>query len=107
METTVLELAERQAAWCRILGNSRRLLILWLLSEGELSVNDIAAQAGSTLQNISQHLTQLKKAGIVVTRRDGQTIYYRLTDHECARACPALLQPPHILKQLSPKKEKL
>jgi DNA-binding transcriptional ArsR family regulator len=81
-----------------VLGNSRRLLILWLLSEGELSVNEIAARAGSTLQNISQHLSLLKKTGIVVARREGQTIYYRIADHECARSCPALLRPPDILK---------
>ena len=57
MDITVIDLAEKQAALCRVLGNSRRLLILWLLSEGELSVNEIAARAGSTLQNISQHLS--------------------------------------------------
>jgi ArsR family transcriptional regulator, virulence genes transcriptional regulator len=98
MDTTVIDLAEKQAVLCRVMGNRRRLLILWLLSEGELSVNEIAAHAGSTLQNVSQHLGLLKKAGIVVARREGQTIYYRIADHECGRICPALLRPPDILK---------
>jgi DNA-binding transcriptional ArsR family regulator len=97
MDTTVIDLAEKQAAMCRVVGHSRRLLILWLLSKEELSVNEIAARAGSTLQNISQHLSLLKKTGIVVTRREGQTIYYRIADHECARSCPALLRPPDML----------
>ena len=102
MDTTVIDLAEKQAALCRVIGHSRRLLILWLLSKGELSVNEIAARAGSTLQNISQHLSVLKKVGIVTARRDGQTIYYRIADHECVRSCPALLRAPDILRQSIP-----
>jgi DNA-binding transcriptional ArsR family regulator len=98
MDPTVISLAEKQAALCRVFGNSRRLLILWLLSKDELSVNEIAARAGSTLQNVSQHLSLLRKAGVVVTRREGQTIYYRIADHECIRNCPALLGAPDTLK---------
>jgi DNA-binding transcriptional ArsR family regulator len=93
MDTTVIDQAEKQAALCRVLGNSRRLLILWLLSEGELSVKEIAAHVGSTMQNISQHLALLKKNGIVIARREGQTIYYRIADHECVQNCPALVRP--------------
>ncbi len=98
MDTTVIALAERQAALCRVVGNTRRLLILWLLSKDELPVNEIASRAGSTLQNVSQHLSLLKKAGIVISRRDGQTIYYQIADHECARSCPALLRAPDTLE---------
>jgi len=98
MDTTLIDLAERQAALCRVFGNTRRLLILWLLSKGELSVNEIATRAGSTLQNISQHLSLLKKSGIVTTRRAGQTIYYQLADLECIKNCPALLRAPDTLK---------
>ncbi len=87
MDTTLFELAEKQAALCKILGNSRRLFILWQLSNEELSVNEIAIRVGSTLQNVSQHLNLLKKTGIVVSRRDAQTIYYQLADHEFVRDC--------------------
>lgn len=98
MDSSVIDLAERQAAQCRLMGNSRRLLILWMLSKEELSVNEIAARAGSTLQNVSQHLGMLKKTGMVTARRDGQTIYYRIADHESARNCPALLRAPDKLE---------
>lgn len=98
MDTTVIALAEKQAALCRIMGNGRRLLILWMLSREELSVNEIAARAGSTLQNVSQHLNLLKKAGVVNTRRNGQTIFYRAADHECIKQCPAMLRAPETLK---------
>ncbi|MBN2550692.1 MAG: helix-turn-helix transcriptional regulator [Anaerolineales bacterium] len=95
---TVIDHAERQAALCRIFGNARRLLILWMLSEEELSVNEIAARAGSSVQNVSQHLSLLKKAGIVSTRREGQMIYYHVIDQECLEYCAALLQAPETHK---------
>jgi DNA-binding transcriptional ArsR family regulator len=87
MDAILYDLAEKQASLCKVMGNSRRLLILWQLSMEELSVNEIARRVGSTLQNVSQHLSVLKKNGIVVARREGQVIFYRLTDHECARNC--------------------
>ena len=92
MDTTTIDLATRQAALCRAVGNSRRLIILWMLSKEELSVNEIAERAGSSLQNVSQHLRLLKKSGLVITRRAGQTIFYQIADHECLRDCPALLR---------------
>jgi ArsR family transcriptional regulator, virulence genes transcriptional regulator len=98
MDTIVFDKAEKQAALCKALGNSRRILILWQLSKEELPVHAIAERVGSSLQNVSQHLAVLKKTGIVVARRDGQTIYYRIADHECARSCPALLRAPDMLK---------
>jgi DNA-binding transcriptional ArsR family regulator len=97
INNAVLELADQQAALCRAFSNARRLLIVWILSKEELSVNEIAARAGSSLQNVSQHLSLLKKTGIVTTRRDGQTIYYQIADHDCFKQCPALLRAPDRL----------
>jgi DNA-binding transcriptional ArsR family regulator len=98
MDTRLFDLAEKQASLCKVIGNSRRLLILWQLSKAELSVNEIATRVGSTLQNVSQHLSLLKKYGIVVTRREGQTIYYQIAEHECTKNCPAVLRGSDILK---------
>jgi len=97
MNTTVLDLAEEQAALCRMFGNPRRLLILWILSKDELPVYEIAARAGSSLQNVSQHLNLLKRSGIVTTRREGQTIYYQIADQERLKHCPAMLRVPDRL----------
>ncbi len=101
-----MDLAEKQAALCRAFGNPRRLLILWMLSKEELSVNEIAARAGSSLQNVSQHLSVLKKSGIVTTRRAGQTIFYQIADLECTRNCPALVRAPETLEHVSEKSDK-
>ena len=98
MDTSVSEIAEKQAALCRVLGSARRLIILWLISQGELSVNEIAERVGSSVQNISQHLSLLKRSGFVSARRDGQTIYYQLADEEYLRQCPALQHAPESLK---------
>jgi len=87
MDAALVDQAKKQATLCKVMGNSRRLLILWQLSNGELSVNEIAARVGSTLQNVSQHLNILKKNGIVVSRRQGQVIFYHLANHECIRTC--------------------
>jgi DNA-binding transcriptional ArsR family regulator len=87
----IMELAKKQSVQCRALANARRLVILWALAKKELSVKEITEQAGSSLQNVSQHLSYLKKSGIVTCRRQGQTIFYQLVDNEYIRNCPAFL----------------
>ncbi|MHB8460866.1 MAG: ArsR/SmtB family transcription factor, partial [Candidatus Limnocylindrales bacterium] len=50
------------------------------LAAGELSVSDLSVRVGCQVPNMSQHLAVLRSAGLVTTRRDGNTIYYRLAD---------------------------
>jgi len=95
MNSIVKELAERQAELCKLFGNTSRILIVWCLSKRELPVSEIADEVGTSLQNISQHLSLLKEHGIVSARRDGQTIYYRIADDEWIKDCPVLLKAHH------------
>ena len=60
------------------LANKNRLAILCELIEGERSVGALVEAVGLTQSALSQHLAKLRVAGIVATRRDAQTIYYRL-----------------------------
>ncbi len=60
------------------LANARRLAILCELIEGERSVGELVDAVGLTQSALSQHLAKLRAAGIVATRRDAQTIFYRL-----------------------------
>ena len=62
------------------LGNGRRAEIVDVLAQGERSVEEIAGEVGQTLANTSQHLQVLLRAGLVHTRRDGNRIYYSLTN---------------------------
>jgi len=85
-------LALRQAGFCRVFSNARRVLILWVLAEKELSVGAIAEEVGSSIQNVSQHLGIMKAHNIVSSRREGQTIYYRIEREVLAENCFGLLQ---------------
>lgn len=62
----------------KALANRHRLLLLCQLTDGERSVGDLAAFLGLRDSTVSQHLALLRRDGIVVPRRDGQTIYYAI-----------------------------
>ena len=80
--TDVIREAERQrsAAVARALGDSKRLCVLESLAGGEASVGELASRVSCQVPNMSQHLAVLRSAGLVTTRRDGNTVYYRLSD---------------------------
>jgi DNA-binding transcriptional ArsR family regulator len=73
---------ERTAAIARALGDPKRLCVLERLAKGERSVSDLSREVGCQVPNMSQHLTILRNAGIVASRRDGNTIFYRLADQQ-------------------------
>ena len=70
----------RFAAVGRALSDPKRLCVLESLAVGELSVSDLSTRVGCQVPNMSQHLAVLRSAGLVTTRREGSTIYYRLAD---------------------------
>ena len=64
-----------------LLAGETRLKIMHLLSDtGELCVCDLATVLEMTPAAVSQHLSRLRSGRMVVSRRDGMTIYYRLSD---------------------------
>lgn len=71
----------------KVLANSKRLEIVQLLSNQELSVNEMVFMLGLPQANLSQHLSLLRQGNVVETRREGVTIYYRLSDARIADAC--------------------
>ena len=90
--TSIERFAEEQARFCSIFSNARRIQILWALADRELSVGAIAKAVGSSMQNVSQHLSRMKDFNIVSSRREGQTIYYRIEDETLMAQCSNLLQ---------------
>jgi ArsR family transcriptional regulator, arsenate/arsenite/antimonite-responsive transcriptional repressor len=64
----------------KALGDSNRLRIISLLLHGELCVCDIQYVLENSQPNISRHLAYLKNSGMVVDRRDGFRMFYRLSD---------------------------
>lgn len=73
-------LLEEYALVARALSAPARLVILEQLSQGERGVEALAGKTGLTVANCSQHLQQLRRTGLVASRRDGKAIIYRLTD---------------------------
>jgi DNA-binding transcriptional ArsR family regulator len=71
---------QRSAAVGRALADPKRLCVLESLAGGELSVSDLSTTVGCQVPNMSQHLAVLRSAGLVQSRRDGNTVYYRLAD---------------------------
>ncbi len=92
MELKTIEIARQQAAVCAVFANYRRVLILWTLVEQEKSVSDIATAVNASLQSTSQHLHLMKDKGILQSRREGQTVYYRVANHNITARCPLLIE---------------
>ena len=87
LETVSSEIdRQRFAAVGRALADPKRLCVLESLSVGELSVSDLSVRVGCHVPNMSQHLAVLRGAGLVMTRRDGNTVFYRLADDRVLEA---------------------
>lgn len=69
------------AQFLKQLANSQRLMILCVLNVGECSVGALNDAIPLSQSALSQHLAKLRDAGLVSTRREGQAIYYSLTDN--------------------------
>jgi ArsR family transcriptional regulator len=95
--TTILftdALRDRAATIARALSDAKRLCVVERLADGERSVSDLSRDIGCQVPNMSQHLAVLRQAGIVATRREGNTVFYRLAD-------PQVLDAYRILQQVA------
>jgi len=72
--------ARHAAALLGALANPNRLMILCSLTEGEHSVGELNERIPLSQSALSQHLARLREEGLVDTRRESQTIYYRIID---------------------------
>ncbi len=75
-----MALLEEYALVARALSAPARLMLLEQLAQGERGVEALAEKTGLTVANCSQHLQQLRRAGLVTSRRDGKAVIYSLTD---------------------------
>ncbi len=80
--------AEVAANLLKAMSNDKRLIIMCALHKGEKCVGDLEEIVGLSQSALSQHLARLRRDGLVITRRDAQTIYYSLED----RAVQAMLR---------------
>jgi DNA-binding transcriptional ArsR family regulator len=76
----------------RVLSNERRLMVLCHLGSGELSVGEIQEHLGLSQSALSQHLAVLRSQNIVSTRREAQTVFYRISDPSAVKIITTLAE---------------
>jgi len=76
----------------KILANKNRLMILCSLQDKEMSVSQLNEAVPLAQSALSQHLAALRKANVVATRRESQTIYYRVIDPNAVQLLSTLYE---------------
>lgn len=80
------ELFKEKEKIFKTLANKKRLEILHLLSDREMSVTDMVNMLGVRQANLSQNLSSLRENKLLSTRREGNTIYYKVSDERILKA---------------------
>ncbi len=91
-------ISEMHAEICRTLGSPVRIEILNCLRNGEKMVGQVSEELGLRQANISQHLAVLRQTRVVMTRREGASIYYRISNPKIVQACQLMREV--LLEQL-------
>ncbi|OGA03563.1 MAG: hypothetical protein A3H35_12600 [Betaproteobacteria bacterium RIFCSPLOWO2_02_FULL_62_17] len=81
------EVFEALAACFRVLSEPTRLKIMHAVCEKEMSVSQIVEELGATQTNISRHLGLMHRGGVLLRRKQGSQVYYRLADAAMADIC--------------------
>ena len=97
------ELFRLKAELCKTFADPRRLMIINELRHGEKAVGTLVQVMGVPQAVVSRHLAVLRNRGIVVTRRDGVTVYYRLSNPKIVDACDIVHEI--LLEQVSKNRE--
>ena len=80
------------AELCKAMANEHRQAILHTICNCEKCVGDLATEIGISVHNVSQHLRVLKEQRLVASRKEGQTVYYRVTNQKFMEACALMRQ---------------
>lgn len=81
------QVLRRQSDVLKVLANSHRLHILHELREGEKTVSELCAATGLRQANVSQHLALMRHSRVVIERRVGNSVFYRIADKRIIDAC--------------------
>ncbi|RKY01726.1 MAG: transcriptional regulator [Spirochaetes bacterium] len=95
------EVYELHANICSVFSNPKRLEIIDILRDGEKSVSEIMKRTKISKTNLSQHLSLMRDRGIVTSRREGQNIYYSISNKKIIQAYDLMLD---VLRELTRKK---
>jgi DNA-binding transcriptional ArsR family regulator len=84
------ENADKATRLLKSLASKPRLMVLCQLAEGEHSVGELLANSGLSQSALSQHLAKLREDDLVQTRKESQTVYYRLKSKPAAKVLKTL-----------------
>jgi DNA-binding transcriptional ArsR family regulator len=93
MSTVRNELIQLHASVCKGLADSKRLLIINALRDGERTVTQLVDELDLPQANVSQHLAVLRDRGLVTARKDGQFAFYSVTS-------PKIIQAMDLLREV-------
>ncbi len=77
----------RVAEYFNVLSEPSRLRIMYAICSGEKSVSEVLELCGSSQANVSRHLSALHKAGILLRRKEGTTVFYSIADSATVEMC--------------------
>ena len=83
MEKVFAQVAE----YFNVLSEPSRLRIMYAVCSGEKSVSEVLELCGSSQANVSRHLAALNKAGILLRRKEGTTVFYSIADNATVEMC--------------------
>ncbi|HEY45990.1 MAG: hypothetical protein AMJ88_09985 [Anaerolineae bacterium SM23_ 63] len=84
------EINELHSSLCAGLADPKRILILYALSEKSLNVSELTDSLGLPQPTVSRHLKMLRERGLVLARREGQSVYYDIADQRVIQALDIL-----------------
>ena len=81
------------AAMCKVFSHPKRLELINLLRDGEISAGELGERLGLAPANLSQHLTMMRERHILVSRKEGNMVYYRIAN-------PRLIEVFDLLREI-------
>ena len=68
------------ADMCKVFSHAKRLEVINVLRDGEMTVTELTQKLGLTIGNLSQHLAMMKERRILLSRKEGNMVYYRIAN---------------------------
>lgn len=79
------QIYQYHAEMCQVFSHAKRLETINLLRDGEMSVSELAQKLGLTGGNLSQHLSMMKERRILLARKEGNMVFYRIANPKLVR----------------------
>ena len=92
-----------QADICKIFANDKRLEIINLLKDSEMSNSELMQKTGLSKVTMTQHMNVLKSKGVIMVRREGVQLFYRIANPKIIQACSLMREV--LVEQLREKEK--